>query len=42
MGGNHLRLDRNTSRRIAEDAQGFPAVSLVWTPLGFVVAVEQF
>ena len=41
MGGTHSRLDRNTLHRIAQDAQGFPAVSLVWTPQGFVVAVEQ-
>lgn len=41
MGGNHSRLDRNTLHRIAQDALGFPAISLVWTPQGFVVSVEQ-
>lgn len=41
MGGSHSSLDRNTLHRIAQDAQGFPAVSLVWTPQGLVVAVEQ-
>lgn len=41
MGGSHSGLDRNTLHRIAQDAQGFPAVSLIWTPQGLVVAVEQ-
>jgi Prokaryotic E2 family A/ThiF family/Prokaryotic homologs of the JAB domain len=41
MGGSHSGLDRETLGRIAGDAQGLPAVSLVWTPQGFVVAVDQ-
>lgn len=41
MGGNHSGLDRDTLHRIAQEAQGLPAVSLVWTPQGLVVAVEQ-
>lgn len=41
MGGGHSGLDRETLRRIAEGAEGLPAVSLVWTPQGFVVTVDQ-
>lgn len=41
MGGCHSGLDRETLGRIAGEAQGLPAVSLVWTPQGFVVAVDQ-
>lgn len=41
MGGNHSGLDQNTLHRIALDAQGLPAVSVVWTPHGLIVAVEQ-
>lgn len=41
MGGKHSSLDRDTLSRIAKDFEGCPAVSLVWTPQGLVVVVEQ-
>jgi len=41
MGGSHSILDRETLGRSAGDAQGLLAVSLVWTPQGFIVAVDE-
>jgi len=41
-GGAHSGIDRNTLRKIAEDAGGLPAVSLVWTPTGFSCAVDRW
>ena len=41
-GGPHSGIDRKTLRKIAEDAGGLPAISLVWTPAGFLCAVDRW
>lgn len=41
-GGKHSGLDRETLRKIAEDAGGRPAVSLVWTPSGLTCEVDRW
>lgn len=41
MGGKHSGLDRNTLKKIAVEAQGWPAVSMVWTPQGLLAEVAQ-
>jgi len=41
-GGAHSGIDRNTLRKIAEDAGGLPAVSLVWTPTGLTCVVDRW
>lgn len=41
-GGMHSGIDRQTLSRIAQDAGGMPAVSLIWTPTGFSCAVERW
>lgn len=40
-GGGHSKLDRETLGRIAGDAQGLPVISLIWTPHGLAVVVDQ-
>jgi integrative and conjugative element protein (TIGR02256 family) len=42
QGGEHSGLDRETLRRIAEDAGGLPAISLVWKPEGFSCVVDRW
>lgn len=42
MGGNHSGIDRDTLRKIATDAGGLPAVSLVWTPAELRCAVDRW
>ena len=42
QGGPHSGIDRETLRKIAEDAGGLPAVSLVWTPAGLTCAVDRW
>ena len=42
QGGSHSGIDRETLRKIAADAGGLPAVSLVWTPTGFTCAVDRW
>ncbi|MDM0008383.1 ThiF family adenylyltransferase [Variovorax sp. J22G73] len=42
MGGSHSGIDKDTLKKIATDARGFPAVSLVWTPQGFICAVDRW
>ena len=42
MGGEHSGIDRDTLRKIATDAGGLPAVSLVWTPTGLRCAVDRW
>lgn len=42
MGGRHSGIDKDTLRKIATDARGLPAVSLVWTPQGLVCAVDRW
>jgi len=42
QGGTHSGIDRETLRKIAEDAGGLPAVSLVWIPTGFSCAVDRW
>ncbi|MBN58552.1 ThiF family adenylyltransferase [Thalassolituus sp. UBA3500] len=41
MGGGHSDIDQATLGAIAQEFQGVPAISLVWRPEGFIVAVEQ-
>lgn len=42
QGGSHSGIDRETLRKIAADAGGLPAISLVWTPAGFLCAVDRW
>ncbi len=42
MGGDHSGIDRDTLRKIASDAGGLPAASLVWTPTGLRCAVARW
>jgi hypothetical protein len=42
MGGNHSGIDKDTLNKIATDARGLPAVSLVWTPQGLICAVDRW
>lgn len=42
MGGKHSGLDRETLAKIAHEAGGLPAVSLVWSPDGFFCAVGRW
>lgn len=42
QGGPHSGIDRETLRKIAGDAGGLPAVSLVWTPKEFACAVDRW
>lgn len=42
QGGPHSGIDRETLRKITEDAGGLPAVSLVWTPMGLTCAVDRW
>lgn len=42
MGGSHSGIDKATLLKIAQDAGGLPAVSLIWTPSGFNCAVERW
>lgn len=42
LGGPHSGIDRDTLRKIAKDAGGLPAVSLVWTPTGLRCAVDRW
>jgi len=42
QGSEHSGLDRETLRRIAEDAGGLPAISLVWKPEGFSCVVDRW
>lgn len=42
QGGGHSGLDRATLKKIAEDAGGRPAVSLVWTPGGLTCEVDRW
>jgi hypothetical protein len=41
-GGGHSGIDRATLKKIAEDAGGRPAVSLVWTPTGLTCEVDRW
>lgn len=41
MGGGHSSIDQATLGTIAQEFQGAPAISLVWRPEGFIVAVER-
>lgn len=41
-GGKHSEIDRETLHRIAEDAGGLPAVSLVWTPTELLCAIDRW
>lgn len=41
-GGPHSGIDRDTLSRIAADAGGLPAISLVWTPTGLTCAVDRW
>jgi hypothetical protein len=40
-GGGHSGIDHATLGVIAQEFQGVPAISLVWRPEGFIVAVER-
>lgn len=42
LGGQHSGIDRDTLRRIAEDAGGLPAVSVIWTPTGLQCEVDRW
>lgn len=42
QGGSHSGIDRATLKKIAEDAGGRPAVSLVWTPGGLTCEVDRW
>lgn len=42
MGGSHSGVDTDTLRKIATDARGLPAVSLVWTPQALICAVARW
>lgn len=42
MGGSHSGIDFDTLHKIAEDAGGLPAVSLVWAPDGLKCAVARW
>lgn len=42
MGGNHSGIDKDTLKKIAADARGLPAISLVWTPQGLICAVDRW
>lgn len=41
-GGSHSGIDKDTLKKIATDARGLPAVSLVWTPEGLICAVDRW
>jgi integrative and conjugative element protein (TIGR02256 family) len=41
QGGTHSGVDRATLGWLAEEFAGLPAVSLIWTPSGFVCAVDR-
>lgn len=41
-GGPHSGIDRETLQKIAVDAGGLPAVSLVWSPEGLICAVDRW
>jgi len=41
-GGKHSGIDRQTLCRIAQDAGGMPAISLIWTPSRFACAVDRW
>ena len=40
-GGTHSGVDRATLGWLAEKFAGLPAVSLIWTPNGFICAVDR-
>ncbi|MDR6523298.1 hypothetical protein J2789_005994 [Variovorax paradoxus] len=42
MGGSHSGIDKDTLKKIATDARGLPAVSLVWTPQGLICEVDRW
>lgn len=42
MGGSHSGIDKDTLQKIATDARGLPAVSLVWTPQRLICAVDRW
>lgn len=42
MGGSHSGIDKDTLQKIATNARGLPAVSLVWTPQALICAVDRW